>query len=75
MRRRRFASTCRSARHRRSADLLHAHLPNAHLRAGLTGRLAGLPVLTTVHGRQIGLLDLEVHHAVGSHVSVVCRRA
>lgn len=54
-------------------DLLHAHLPNAHLLAGVAGRLAGRPVLTTVHGRQISLADLEMHRAVASHLSVVCR--
>jgi glycosyltransferase involved in cell wall biosynthesis len=54
-------------------DLLHAHLPNAHLLAGVAGRLAGRPVLATVHGRQLSLTDLEVHRAVASHLSVVCR--
>lgn len=54
-------------------DLLHAHLPNAHLLAGVAGRLTGRPVLTTVHGRQLSLTDLEVHCAVASHLSVVCR--
>lgn len=56
-------------------DLLHAHLPNAHVLAGLVGRLAGKPVLTTVHGRQMTLLDLEVHRACATHVSVVCRHS
>lgn len=55
-------------------DLLHAHLPKAHLLAGLVARLAGLPVVTTVHARQLTMLDLEVHRAVGSHLSVVCRQ-
>jgi len=54
-------------------DLLHAHLPKAHLLAGLVGRLAGKPVVTTIHGRQLTMLDLEVHRAVGSHLSTVCR--
>lgn len=56
-------------------DLLHAHLPKAHLLAGIVGRLTGRPVLTTVHGRQVGTLDLEVHRSVGSHLSVVCQPA
>lgn len=56
-------------------DLLHAHLPNAHLLAGLAGRLTGKPVLSTIHGRQLTTLDLEVHRAVGSHLSVVCRQS
>jgi glycosyltransferase involved in cell wall biosynthesis len=57
----------------RGVDLLHAHLPRAHVLAGLAGRLAGRPVLATIHGRQLGVLDLEVHRLVGSHLSVVCQ--
>ena len=54
-------------------DVLHAHLPNAHLLAALAGRLTGKPVLTTIHGRQLSPLDIELHRLAGSHVSVVCR--
>ena len=56
-------------------DLLHAHLPNAHMLAGLAGSLTGTPVVSTIHGRQLTALDLEVHRAVGSHLSVVCRQS
>lgn len=56
-------------------DLLHAHLPNAHLLAGLAGRLTGVPVISTIHARQAALLDLEVHRATGSFLSVVCRQS
>lgn len=56
-------------------DLLHAHLPNAHVLAGLAGRLSGKPVLATIHGWRLSTLDLEVHRAVGSHLSVVCRQS
>jgi glycosyltransferase involved in cell wall biosynthesis len=59
----------------RGIGVLHAHLPNAHLLAGLTGRLAGRPVLATIHGRQLALSDLEVHRAAGTHLSVVCRQS
>lgn len=62
------------ARHRR-IELLHAHLPNAHLLAGLAGRLAGVPVMSTIHGRQLSTLDLEVHRLAGSHLSVVCQES
>lgn len=55
-------------------DLLHAHLPKAHLLAGIVGKLTGKPVLTTIHGRQLTTLDLEVHRATGSHLSVVCKQ-
>ena len=56
-------------------DVLHSHLENAHLLAGLVGSLSGLPVLATVHGRQISMLDLEVHRAAGTHLNVVCRHS
>lgn len=56
-------------------DLLHAHLPKAHLLAGIAGGLAGKPVLATVHGRQLTTLDLEAQRACGSHVSVVCQQS
>lgn len=62
------------ARHRR-VELIHAHLPNAHLLGGLAGRLAGVPVMSTIHGRQLSTLDLEVHRLVGSHLSVVCQES
>jgi glycosyltransferase involved in cell wall biosynthesis len=56
-------------------DVLHAHLPNAHMLAGLAGRLAGRPVVATVHGRQLAPLDLEAHRFFGTHVCVVCRHS
>jgi glycosyltransferase involved in cell wall biosynthesis len=54
-------------------DVLHAHLPNAHALAGIVGRLTGKPVLATLHGHKVGVLDLEVHRCAGTHLSVVCR--
>ncbi len=56
-------------------DLLHAHLPNAHVLAGIVGRLTGKPVLATLHGHRVGMLDLEVHRSAGTHLSVVCRQS
>ncbi len=56
-------------------DLLHAHLPNAHVLAGIAGRLTGKPVLATLHGHRLGVLDLEVHRNAGTHLSVVCRQS
>ena len=66
------AVTLVSARH---IDLLHAHLPNAHVLAGIVGSLTAKPVLTTIHGRQMTMLDLEVHRTCATHVSVVCRHS
>ncbi|HRO58381.1 MAG TPA: glycosyltransferase [Burkholderiaceae bacterium] len=56
-------------------DVLHAHLGNAHILAGLTGRLTDRPVLATVHGRQMDPLELEAHRAFGTHVHAVCRHS
>jgi len=59
----------------RSIQLLHAHLPKAHLLASLVGRLTGVPVVVTVHARHLTALDLELHRLAGSHISVVCQPA
>lgn len=61
--------------HANAIDVLHAHLPNAHLLAGVAGRMTGKPVLATIHARQLVTLDLEVHRATGTHLSVVCRHS
>lgn len=58
---------------REGIDLLHAHLPNAHVLAGLAGMMTARPVLATIHSRRLSTLDLEVHRALGTHLSVVCR--
>lgn len=63
------AALCQAGR----VDLLHAHLPNAHLLAALAGALTHTPVLTTVHAQGPSPLDLTLHRLVKSHVSVVCR--
>jgi glycosyltransferase involved in cell wall biosynthesis len=58
-----------------SIDVLHAHMPNAHLLAALVGKMCGKPVVATVHGRHVTPMDLELHRLVGSHLSVVCRHS
>ncbi|MEO7339008.1 MAG: glycosyltransferase family 4 protein [Caldimonas sp.] len=59
----------------KSVDIFHSHLQNAHVLAGLAGRLSGKPVLATVHGRQLSSLDLEVHRTAGTHLHVVCKQS
>ncbi len=54
-------------------DVIHAHLPNAHLLAGLVGKLTGKPVLATIHGRQLTLPDLEAQRGCGTQLNVVCK--
>lgn len=58
-----------------SISVLHAHMPNAHVLAGIVGKLVNRPVLSTIHGRQLTPLDVEVQRAVGSHLSLVCRQS
>ncbi len=55
-------------------DVLHAHLPNAHMLAALAGRMTGKPVVTTIHARQLTTGDLEVHRCTGSRIHAVCRQ-
>lgn len=57
-----------------SVDVLHAHLPNAHMLAALAARLCGKPVVTTIHGLRMTPQDLEVHRCTGSHIHTVCRQ-
>lgn len=59
----------------RAIDVLHAHLSNAHLLAGLIGRITGTPVVATIHGRQLNTIDVEIHRTTGTHLSVVCKHA
>ena len=54
-------------------DVLHAHLPNAHVLAGVAGRLTGTPVLATIHGRQPSSLDIEVQRCTSTHMLVVSK--
>ncbi|KQW43250.1 MULTISPECIES: glycosyltransferase family 4 protein [unclassified Roseateles] len=67
-------ATCALITQRR-IELLHAHLPTAHMLAGLAGRLTQRPVLATIHARELTTLDLEVHRLARSHVSVVARQS
>ncbi|MDQ6627859.1 MAG: glycosyltransferase [Pseudomonadota bacterium] len=56
-------------------DVIQSHLPNAHVLAGLIGKLTDKPVLATIHGRQLTSIDLEVHRAAATHLAVVCRHS
>jgi glycosyltransferase involved in cell wall biosynthesis len=56
-------------------DLIHAHLPRAHVLAGLVGRLVEKPVVATVHGMDINPIDLSVCLTAGTHLIVVCQAA
>jgi glycosyltransferase involved in cell wall biosynthesis len=56
-------------------DVIHAHLPNAHLLAGILSRMTETPALATVHGRYLTMRDLEVHKLMQTHISVVAKTA
>ncbi|SEK81934.1 glycosyltransferase [Nitrosovibrio tenuis] len=56
-------------------DVIHAHLPNAHLLAGMLSRLTETPALATIHGRYLSIRDLEVHKLMQTHISVVAKSA
>jgi glycosyltransferase involved in cell wall biosynthesis len=60
---------------RERIDVLHAHLPSAHVLAGLVGRLTRTPVIATIHGMSIEVREVGVCRTTGSHLVVVCEQA
>jgi glycosyltransferase involved in cell wall biosynthesis len=56
-------------------DLVHAHMPKAHVLAGLAGCLTGTPVVATVHGMNITTHELGICRTTGSHLITVCQEA
>lgn len=56
-------------------QLIHGHMPMAHVLAGLAGSLARLPVLATVHGMNVTSHELGICRATGSHLIAVCQQA
>ncbi|MEJ7679280.1 MAG: glycosyltransferase family 4 protein [Segetibacter sp.] len=53
-------------------DVLHAHMPKAHILAGLSGCLIRKPVVATLHGMNISSQELGITRAVGSHLITNC---
>jgi glycosyltransferase involved in cell wall biosynthesis len=56
-------------------DVIHAHLPNAHLLAGMLSKLTETPVLATIHGRYLNMRDFEIHKITQTHISVIAKSA
>ena len=54
-------------------DVIHAHLTNAHLLAGIAGKLTGTPVLATIHGRDVVAADIMMQRLADTHLHVVSR--
>ncbi|MBK8905004.1 MAG: glycosyltransferase [Anaerolineaceae bacterium] len=57
-----------------NVQLLHAHLPPAHILAGLAGALTQKPVVATVHG-MAGLESVGIQQINNSHLIVICQAA
>jgi glycosyltransferase involved in cell wall biosynthesis len=56
-------------------DVIHAHLPNAHLLAGMLSKLTETPALATVHGRYLNIRDIEIHKVTQTHICVIAKSA
>ncbi len=56
-------------------DLIHAHLPKAHVLGGLAGALTRTPVVATVHGNSITTHELGIHRTTGTNLIAVCQEA
>ena len=58
-----------------SIDIVHAHLLNAHTLAAISGRLAGVPVVATIHSMTIWTQEISVARLAGSSLITVCQQA
>ena len=56
-------------------DLVHAHMPRAHVLAGLAGGLTHTPVVATIHGKSITAQELGICRTTGSHLIAICHEA
>ncbi len=56
-------------------NLIHAHLPRAHVLGGISARLTGIPAVATIHGMDITSQELGICRTTGTHLTVVCHEA
>jgi len=54
-------------------DIIHAHMPKAHVLAGLTGNLTHRPVVATVHGMHLTAFEYGITRLLGSHLITNCQ--
>ncbi len=54
-------------------DVMHAHMPKAHVLAGLAGNLLDIPVLVTLHSMNVTTQEYGIWRAVGSTMITVCQ--
>lgn len=57
------------------ADVLHAHMPKAHVLAGLAGLLLKKPVVASVHGMNVTSQEFGITRALGTHLITNCQEA
>lgn len=57
------------------ADVLHAHMPKAHLLAGLAACLTNRPVVAQIHGMEITAFEWSIARAVQSTLITNCQQA
>lgn len=56
-------------------DVFHAHMPKAHVLAGLAGKLIHKPVVATVHGMNVTSQEIGITRAVESHLITNCQES
>jgi len=56
-------------------DIVHAHMPKAHVLAVLASNLTGIPVVATVHGMNISSHELGICRLMESTLITVCQEA
>ncbi|CAA9889321.1 conserved hypothetical protein [Candidatus Methylobacter favarea] len=59
----------------KAIDVVHAHLPNAHVLAGLCSQLSQVPGMATVHGMFVPSIEVEISQLTGTHLTVVSQSA
>ncbi len=55
-------------------DVIHAHLPNGHVLAGIVGALTHTPTVATVHGLNLTNQELGISRTTGTDLTVVCQQ-
>ena len=57
------------------ADVLHAHMPKAHVLAGIAGCLTHKPVVATIHGMHVTAHEFGIARAINSLLITNCQEA
>lgn len=56
-------------------DVLHAHMPKAHVLAGIAGNLLSKPVVATIHGMNVTSHELGITRAFNSFIITNCQES